>query len=694
MHKLKHTLLVILLMAGASLPAHTAQAARMGRGVQGWWIGYQNEICRDGATLAWLWDLPTFGGAHSTLRLWEGPVNTGRLIGFAPMQPGKHDTPVPFVIDENGERRAFDVYDIRDVSWWPLLLGVGTTISIEDPALEVTLTATVTDCLLSSPPSILLERTQPITIGAHNLRAPTLAIPEDQLRYRILSLPLYGSLTLSNTALITNSIFYQRDINEGRLRYAPSTDPAVRDSFDYALDGMVRVSQGRDGLGNLTEAVGVSFNPQISGNGAAIAFASNASNLDDTQTDVNGNTDVFLWLGNATTRRVSSQPDGSEAIGPSAAPALSANGARVAFASESPDLVLDSQDCPASPEDSTSQVYRRDVDITLNTGVGFTTTVRQSASNGPPPACQRGNSTSYSPAVAADGSVVFLSGADNLITPTVDANGNISDVFQRTLSNTTALLSLRPSTAITYFGVNGFSLAGLSADERLALDASDEFTLGDTNGFDDVFLQYTRGPRAGQIITASIGPSGQPANNPSYAPRFSRDGRWLVFESDASNLATSDNNGKRDIFVRDMTNNTIRRVSTTSNGGDVDGDSYSAHFSADGRWLTFVSSATNLVTGDSNGKPDIFVRDMQTDRIYLVSQSLSGVPSDGFSGQPVISDDGHHIAFDSNATNLVTLGAEPSADIDSDVFVRYFDPGRTLMIYPIRKVFMPLLWRG
>ena len=128
-----------------------------------------------------------------------GNPNSGRLIGLAPMLPTKHDTPVSFVIDETGTQQAFDVYAVRDVSWWPLL-NVGASLSIEDPALELTITATVIDCLLSAGQSILMDRGQTRVIGALDLRSPTLAIPDDQLLYRITALPIRGTLTLSNTA--------------------------------------------------------------------------------------------------------------------------------------------------------------------------------------------------------------------------------------------------------------------------------------------------------------------------------------------------------------------------------------------------------------------------------------------------------------------------------------------------------------
>jgi len=672
------SLLVLVAVALNTLPLNSTYAARMGRGAQGWWIGYQGEVCRDGATLAWLWDLPSYGGTRSTLRLWEGAPGSGRLIALAPMSPISHTQAVSFTLDESGTRNSFNIYAIRDVNWWPLLTP-GTTFSIEDPLIKITITSTVKNCLLSDSYKTQLQPGQSITLGPQTLRSPSLAIPDDTLRYRITALPLYGNVTLSNTVLVTGSTFYQSDINEGHLKYV-STNTGIQsatDTLGYALDGMVRASLPRNGQGNVEEADGASTDATISANGGVVAFSSSATNLDFFQSDFNGFSDVFVWLGNNYLRRASNNSANNEANNGSIAPALSPNGARVAFTSQATDLVNPAQDCPFSPQDSESQIYRRDLDFDFVDGLVFSPTVRQSASNGAVPNCERGHGTSYLPAVTENGSVAFLSGADNLLTPTVDLDGSISDVFLRGISNTTQRLAPTGATANGFFGVNGFAVAG-SGNLTVAVDAADGFTDGDSNGASDIFVQSN-----GQLITATRSITGGVANGDSSQPALSRDGRWVAFESIASNLVANDSNNLLDVFVRDLRNNSTQLASTTPANAASNGVSSSPRLSADGRWLTFASNASNLVLSDTNGTGDVFVRDMQNGITYLVSQpqfTATLVTANGTSALPSISSDGHHIVFQSTATNLVQVGAESPTDVDNDIFIRYFDPQRTLTI--------------
>ena len=669
--------LVAVAITTNAFPLNSTYAARMGRGAQGWWIGYQGEVCRDGATLAWLWDLPNYGGTRSTLRLWEGAPGSGRLIALAPMSPISHTQTVSFTLDESGTRNGFNIYAIRDVNWWPLLTP-GTTFSIEDPLIKITITGTVKNCLLSDSQQLQLQPGQTATLGPQTLRSPSLAIPDDTLRYRITALPIHGSVTLSNSVLITGSTFYQSDINEGRLKYiaANTGGQSATDTLGYALDGMVRASLPRNASGTISEADGDSTNAKISANGGVVAFSSSATNLDFFQSDFNGFNDIFVWLGNRYLQRISNNFANNESNGGSISPALSPSGVRVGFTSLATDLVNPAQDCPTSAQDSESQIYRRDIDFDFVDGVVFSPTIRQSASNGAPPSCQRGYGTSYLPAVTESGAVAFLSGADNLLTPTVDLDGPISDLFLRGTDNTTQRLSPVGATANGFFGLNGFAVAG-SASLTIAVDAADGFTAGDTNTANDIFVQFN-----GQLITATRSITGGAANSDSTNPALSRDGRWLAFESTASNLVANDSNNHRDIFVRDLLSNTIQLASSSPNNEGANGESSTPSLSADGRWLTFASTASNLVVSDTNSTSDIFVRDLQRGITYLVSQPISTtlVAGNRASTLPEIASDGHHIVFQSLASNLVQVGAESPTDIDSDIFIRYFDPQRTLTI--------------
>ena len=155
---------------------------------------------------------------------------------------------------------------------------------------------------------------------------------------------------------------------------------------------------------------------------------------------------------------------------------------------------------------------------------------------------------------------------------------------------------------------------------------------GDANGsVRDVFtFDVTTGER--RLISSA--PGG--ANGPSSAPVLSADGTRVAFVSSASNLVASDGNGAADIFLTDREGG-VTRVSVAADGGDPDGPSSNPDLSADGRFVVFESSATNLVAGDTNGAPDVFVRDVQTGTTALVSTARGGGAANGASGSPAIS---------------------------------------------------------
>jgi Tol biopolymer transport system component len=133
----------------------------------------------------------------------------------------------------------------------------------------------------------------------------------------------------------------------------------------------------------------------------------------------------------------------------------------------------------------------------------------------------------------------------------------------------------------------------------------------------------------------------------------SDDGRIVVFDSAASDLVPGDRNNKRDVFLRDRQAGTTARVSVARGGGDADGDSHVTSLSPDGRFVLFDSDASDLVPGDTNGAGDVFLYDRQTRAIQRVSISSAGRQGNGSSAGGVISADKKVIAFRSSATNLV-----------------------------------------
>jgi len=188
---------------------------------------------------------------------------------------------------------------------------------------------------------------------------------------------------------------------------------------------------------------------------------------------------------------------------------------------------------------------------------------------------------------------------------------------------------------------------------------------GDTNGTWDVFV---RDRLNGTTEHVSVDSTGTQSNGASggYGFAITPDGRYVVFESQASNLVPGDTNGSRDIFLRDRLNGTTERVSVDPGGAQGNGHSYRPSVSADGRYVAFHSLSSNLVVGDSNGIQDVFVHDRVSAATELLSVSTLGVLGNGASQLPSMSPDGRYVVFDSAATNLVPL----DTNAQQDVFVR------------------------
>jgi len=217
----------------------------------------------------------------------------------------------------------------------------------------------------------------------------------------------------------------------------------------------------------------------------------------------------------------------------------------------------------------------------------------------------------------------------------------------------------RISTAIGGGDANGSSLgAQLSADGRYIAFESDASNLvaGDTNGRVDVF-RHDR--VTGETVRISVATGGGQASGDNLLPRISDDGNLIIFRSGAFDLVPNDANGVEDVFVRDVAAGTTTRISVSTTGGDGDLRSGVAVISGDGRYVAFSSAATNLVAGDTNNLSDTFVRDRLLGTTTRISVSTNGGEANGSSNLPSISRDGRFISFLSNATNLVPGGPVP-----------------------------------
>jgi Tol biopolymer transport system component len=181
---------------------------------------------------------------------------------------------------------------------------------------------------------------------------------------------------------------------------------------------------------------------------------------------------------------------------------------------------------------------------------------------------------------------------------------------------------------------------------------------------------YAQDQPLGWLRLAS-GSAGAVGNAISYAAALSSDGSVVAFQSQATNLVSDDLNGLQDVFVHEFSSLKTTRVSVASDGREGDHHSYQPTLSADGRYVAFLSLASNLVPGDLNDKLDVFVHDRSTHVTQRVSVSTKGggagdtcVPSATLNcASPALSADGSIVVFDSDAGDLVSGSAPGKRDI-------------------------------
>ena len=375
---------------------------------------------------------------------------------------------------------------------------------------------------------------------------------------------------------------------------------------------------------------------------------------------------VVADLGRAqTTTRVSVSSAGVEGDDQSFDPSLSLDGRFVAFVSRSTNLV------PGDTNDS------RDVFV-HDRLTGQTSRVSVSSTG------QQADNASYDPQLSADGQfVAFWSYAKNLVVG--DTNGR-DDVFvhdRQTGQTTRVNVSSTGVEAGQPVKVTGVVGIALSADGRfVAFDScSSNLVPGDTNGECDIFVHDRQ---TGQTTRVSLSSTGEQSNGDSTRPQLSADGRFVAFISEASNLVAIDTNNDWDAFVHDRQTGQTTRVSITSTGAESQGVGQDGRvsLSADGRLVAFDACGSNLFPFpvDPNAGCDIFVHDRQTGQTSWVSVSSTGEPANNNSFFPQISANGRFVTFNSLASNLVSGDTNGASLLDYDTFVHDLKTGETTRV--------------
>jgi hypothetical protein len=269
------------------------------------------------------------------------------------------------------------------------------------------------------------------------------------------------------------------------------------------------------------------------------------------------------------------------------------------------------------------------------------------------------NADVFDPVLSGDGRfVAFSSDATNLVSG--DSNG-VTDAF---VHDTQTGETTRASVSGNGTEGNGMMVSrpAISANGRYVVFASQATNLvpGDTNGVTDAFI---RDIQTGQTFRTSLDSNGTQGDDASFSSAITPNGRYITVRSSASNLVAGDTNFRQDVFVRDRQTGTMTRASVDSNGTESDNHSFESAISDDGRYVAFESFATNLVSGDTNGEMDVFVHDIQTEQTTRVSVRSNGAQGNGASAAPAISGDGRYVVFESQAPNLVSGDTNGTTDV-------------------------------
>lgn len=395
----------------------------------------------------------------------------------------------------------------------------------------------------------------------------------------------------------------------------------------------VRVSVSSDG----EQGNDASYFGRMSANARFVVFSSDADDL--VPNDTNGLTDVF-WRDRYTgeTRRVSVSSEGAQADNRSFAGGVSKNGRTVLFWSHATNLVY-------ADTNDREDIFLHDVPT------GETRRISLGARGA------QANSGSRSPTMSDDGRwIAYHSFASNLVPD--DTNGH-ADIFLYDAKEDLTTRVGQPTEAES----DDYSLTPIvSANGRFVAFESRATNLapGDTNGTTDAFVFDVRRKT---LTRVSVSSSGEEGDSQSRTPRVTPNGRFALFHSLAGNLVPNDTNGEFDAFVHDLKKGETTRVSVSNDGAEGDGDSFGNRLSKNGRFVLFGSRATNLVEGDTNETADVFLHDRKRGTTTRLSQGPEGEEPNADVFAEVMSANGRYVLLRSDASNLVADDTNGEADL-------------------------------
>lgn len=399
--------------------------------------------------------------------------------------------------------------------------------------------------------------------------------------------------------------------------------------------GAVRISRTITGLA----PDGWSGEPCADGDGSTIAFETAATDI--VALDRNRSDDVVVCEGTPCLAELASRATSTIAVAAardeSYSPEVSADGRFTVFTSESSVLTGSFQSDASAPD-----VYLFD------------------RNDGSKQLLTPGATSGGSPAVSADGRYVAFSVRGH---PGIPASTFSQIVLLDRNTGAVVLVSRTPAGAP---GNAGSSEPTVSDDGSLVAFLSDASDLasGDANGTTDVFL-FRRSTGTVQRISSAVG-GANAGNGASEDARIAGEGRYVVFASRASDLVAGDGNGFRDIFLHDRATLTTARIAQPGAGAESDSNSTAPDVSDDGRWIVFESQASNLGGVDANGNgEDVFLFDRINRTTLRLGARFDGAPAgaaDRFHA-PRISGDGQRVAYLASLVAAVLPGASNPLDV-------------------------------